>query len=321
MITVKDVEEARARIAPHIYRTTLVRSAFLSDLAGADVHLKLECQQRLNAFKVRGVLNRVLTLTPEERRRGVVVPSSGNHGIAASYCGRLWDIEVEVFVPRDTPATKTDKIKYYGGRLNQDGADYNEAFQLAKARAEATGKVLLDPSADPLAAAGHGTVAFEILEDNPLVDDVLVPVGSGGLVTGVGLVMRSRRPGARVYGVQTEASPALLASLTEGVFHEVYPSAPSICEGLTGGIGEICYRQARECLDEAVNAGEEAVRRAVVTLLRYDKVVAEGSGAVGVAYLMEHPERFRGRRVAAIITGGNLDFSVLVQEVRRAVDF
>ncbi len=321
MITVKDVEAARERIAPHIYRTPLVRSAFLSDLIGADVHLKLECQQRLNAFKVRGVLNRVLTLTPEERKRGVVVPSSGNHGIAASYCGRLWDIDVEVFVPRDTPKTKTDKIKYYGGHLNTDGADYDGAFQLATARAKATGKTLLDPSADPLAAAGHGTVGFEILEDLPNVDDVLVPVGSGGLVTGIGLVMRSRRPGARVYGVQSEASPALTASLTEGVLYEVYPSAPSICEGLIGGIGPICFAKAKECLDEAVNADEEAVRRAVVTLLRYDKVVSEGSGAVGVAYLMEHRERFRGRQVVTVITGGNLDFSVLVQEVRKAVDF
>jgi len=319
-IELKDIAAARERIAPHVYRTPLVRSAFLSKLCGGEVKLKLENQQRLNAFKIRGMINRVLTMTPEERRKGIVVASSGNHGIAAGYCGWKWGIEVEVFVPRSTPATKVERIKGYGVRLNLEGENYDDACARAKARWRETDKVFIDPSSDPVAVAGHGSIGFEIMEDDPDIDTLVVPVGGGGLVTGVSLAVKALRPGTMVYGVQSDASPAMTASLRDGVFYEVYPAGPSVCEGLVGGIGEIGYRYARRCIDEPVNVSERAVRRAIVALIREDKVVAEGSGAAGVAYLMEHPEAFRGRHVAIIISGGNLDFSVLAEEIRRGED-
>ncbi|HEY3314806.1 MAG TPA: threonine/serine dehydratase [Bacillota bacterium] len=317
MISLDQIKQARERIAPHVYRTPLIRSTFLSDLCGADVRLKLECQQILNAFKVRGMINRVLTMSDEDRRRGIVVASSGNHGIAASYCGHRWGIEVEVYAPRTTPATKVERIRRLGAALNLEGRDYDDAYQRAKARAEETGKVYVDSSSDPVAVAGHGSIAYEILEDFPDLDTMVVPFGGGGLATSVGTVIRDARPRARIYGLQSQASPALTASLRDNVCYEAYPSDPSICEGLIGGIGAIGFAHARQVLDVTEDVNEETVRAAIVRLVMEDKVIAEGSGAVGAAYLMDHPEEFRDRRVAVIISGGNLDFSVLAEEIRR----
>lgn len=320
-ITFDHVLAAHERIEPFIHRTPLVRSAFLSDLTGGEIHLKLECRQRLNAFKIRGMVNRVLTLHPAELTRGIVVVSSGNHGLAAAYCGERWGFPVEVFVPEGTPPLKLDRIISHGATLHVMGRDYDEACDICQERLPATGLTYVDPADDPAVVAGHGTTGLEIAEALPEVDQVLVPVGSGGLITGVGLAVKGRvGAGVKIIGVQTAACPAMKASLDQGICHRHYPSGPSVCEGLVGGIGEIGFRYAPLCLDGVVLTSERAIRRAVVDLVREDGVMAEPSGAAGVAYVTENPNEFQGRRTAIVISGGNLDpalYSTLLAEEER----
>jgi len=336
-LSAAEIRAASSRIAGHVFRTPLVPSAHLSELTGGRVYLKLENQQVLGVFKIRGMANRALTLTAKERELGIIVASSGNHAAAASYAGRRWGFAVKVFVPETTPAAKIAKIRRFGAELVLTGRDYDEARAAALDRVGARGgQVWVDPCADPFVIAGHGTIGYEIAEDLRTVsaadagagpelaraqagpDAVLVPVGGGGLVTGIGLALRDCSPGTRVIGVQSEACPALRASLDEGVCHLAYPSAPSLCDALVGGIGETVFELAGRCLDGVVLAGERAISRAVLDLIRYEQVLAEPSGAVGVAYLSGHPEEFAGQTVVIVISGGNLDYPVLDALVRAA---
>ncbi|MGE5578628.1 MAG: threonine ammonia-lyase [Bacillota bacterium] len=310
MITIRDIMRARDGISRHVLRTPMVLSDYLSDVTGATVHLKLECLQRLNSFKVRGAMNKFLSLTRDEREKGVLAVSSGNHGAAVSYCAKMLGVTADVFVPAGTPAAKLDKIRRYGANLHIEGATYDESHALAKAYLSRTDKVYVDPASDEVAIAGHGTIGLEIVEDLPRVDAVLVPVGGGGLITGVSLASKAMHP-VKVIGVQTEACPAMLAALEDKTFYEDYPSKPSICDAVVGGIGEIGYTYAEKCIDQVVTASEGAVREAMVELLRRDKVVAEPSGALGVAYLLEHPDEFAGMNVAVVVSGGNVDFGLL----------
>ena len=351
-----DILLARERIRPYVFRTPLVRSRFLSELTGGEIHLKLEGQQLLHSFKIRGMCNRVVTLTPAERRRGLIVASSGNHGIAAAYCGQRWNLPVQVVIPENTPRTKVESIRSYGADVVIAGRTYDEACAVCRELRERSDRVFVDSSADEIAVAGHGTIGLEILEDCPGVDTILVPVGGGGLITGIGLAVKGRaeagggrgdgggsgtddgtgsgsdqgavrdgtwRPRAtgtrpEVIAVQTEACPALKASLEQGVFYEQFPSAPSVCEGLIGGIGAVVWRYARRCVDDVVLTSESAVRRAVLAVIEHEKAVAEASGAVGVAYVMEHPEVFRDRTVVVVISGANLDFDLLTDQILRS---
>lgn len=313
LITIRDIMRARDRISRHVLRTPLVVSDFLSDVTGATVYLKLECLQRLNSFKIRGALNKVLSLTREERARGILAVSSGNHGAAVSYCAKMMGIEADIFVPAGAPDAKLQKIRRYGANLHVEGQTYDQCRSLAKTYLLRTDRVYVDPAADEVAVAGHGTIGLEIVEDTPKVDAILVPVGGGGLITGISLAAKPVRP-ARMVGVQTEACPAMLAALRDKVLYEDYPSKPSVCDAVVGGIGELGYRYAEQCIDQVVLAGEEGVKEAMVELLRRDKVVAEPSGALGPAYLLENPNEFTGMTVVAVISGGNVDFELLRAE-------
>jgi threonine dehydratase len=311
MVTLKQVMQARDRISRGIVRTPVIPSNFLSDVTGARVFLKLECLQRLNSFKIRGALNRGMLMTPEERARGLVAASSGNHGAAVSYVANLLGVPANVYVPRGTPEVKTDKIKRYGAALHVEGNGYDEAYSLAVLHSKRTGKVFLDPASDEVAVAGHGTIGLELIEDIPAVDAVLVPVGGGGLITGISTAVRAIRSSVNVVGVQTEACPAMAAALSDNVFYEEFPSEESICDAVTGGIGRLGYESAKQCIDYIAVVSEDKVKEAVSELLRRDKVVAEPSGALGAAYLLGSGDRFRGMTVAVVISGGNIEFELL----------
>ncbi|MEX0974134.1 MAG: threonine/serine dehydratase [Bacillota bacterium] len=315
MITIRDIMRARESISRHVLRTPEVQSDYLSDVTGASVYLKLECLQHLHSFKIRGAMNKALSLTPEERARGLLAVSSGNHGAAVSYCAKLLGIKADIFVPEGTPDAKLQKIRRYGANLHISGKTYDESHSIAKAYLARTDKVYVDPASDEVAVAGHGTIGLEIMEAVPRIDVILVPIGGGGLITGVSLAAKFMRPGVKVIGVQTEACPAMLASLRDKVFYEDYPSAPSICDAVVGGIGEIGYAYASKCIDKVVTAGEDAVKEAMIELLRKDKVVAEPSGALGPAYLLENPDQFAGLNVAVVVSGGNVDFDLLRREM------
>lgn len=307
MVTLRDVLAARGRLNDMIYKTPLELSLNLS-ASDMKVFLKLECQQTVKSFKIRGALNKVASLSAADKARGIITVSSGNHGAGVSYAAKLLGgIPTKVFVPTVTPASKIEKIKFYGAEVIITGKDYNETQRAAEEFMRREKLTYIDPCSDVEVIAGQGTMALEILEQNPAIDTVVVPVGGGGLITGIGVVMKGLRPTVRVIGVQTVSCPAMIQSLKDKKWYEEYPIKPSICDALMGGVGEIPYKMAASCIDEILPVEEPSIRKAVLMLLENEKVVAEPSGAIGIAAIISNPGYFSGRNIAVIISGGNLD--------------
>lgn len=255
-------------------------------------------------------------MTPGEKLRGIVVSSSGNHGAAASYCGHRWGVPVEVYVPGTTPDAKLALIRRFGAHVHLVGQTFDDADQALEERLETDpGPLFVDAASDPVAVSGHGTIGIEIAEDHPFIDDIVVPVGGGGLVTGIGVAARAMLPGARVIGVQTEACPALAASLRDGRLHRRYRTEKSACDALVGGAGQLAFDHAGEFIDACETVSEELITDAVRLLLEEEKVVAEPSGAVGVAWIMARAGSLSGRTVVAVVSGGNVDPAYLRREI------
>lgn len=318
MLTLSEFFKASNRIRPWIRKTPLIRSDYLSHISSGEIYLKLESVQVLGAFKIRGMANRVLTMTPAQRRRTILVVSSGNHAVAASYCGRLWGLEVIVVIPTTTARTKVDKIRRYGARLIQAGTNYDEASRVAlELLASNPDWLLIDPTSDPDVVTGYGTIGLELSREVPDLEEVLVPVGGGGLITGIGLACKSMLEGISVTGIQTRACPAMVASLEAGHPFREYPSGASICGALIGGVGDLPFELASRSLDRVDTVSEDRIAEAVLTLLEHDKVVSEPSGAVGVAYVMDNPHLFEGRRVAVVVSGSNVDLPLLAEIIRQ----
>jgi threonine dehydratase len=307
-----DVERARAALARHL-RPTPLRESLAAP--GSDLLLKLECWQPTGSFKVRGALNRLATLGDEERRRGVVAASAGNHALGVAFAAsRLGGtVSVTLFVPRTAPRAKVEKLRRFPVDVRETGETYDDAFEAALAFERETGAVFVHAFEDARTAAGHGTVALELLDACPEVTTVLVPVGGGGLIAGVATVLKARGRDVRVVAVQPEASPALRESLRLGRALLTYPAGATLADGLAGGIGEIAFAH-RDLLDEVVTVSEGEIEDAIVALVAADQVVAEASGAVGVAALRAGKVASAGRGpVVAVVTGGNVDARVLAR--------
>ena len=313
MVTLKNIQQAQKTIAPYAKPTPLTRSKFLSELCSDDVFLKLENQQVTHSFKIRGVINKLLNLSPEEKARGVVTASAGNHGQAVAFGAQKLGFSAKIVVPTNTPKIKVEGIKQYGADLLLFGETYSEAEKKAKEVATQEGCFYISPYNDELIVAGHGTVGLEILKALPTVDVVIVPVGGGGLISGISIAVKIQRPNVQVIGVQSEASPIMYESLKAGKIvpphrHEPY----TIAEGLSGGIekGSITFTIAQQYVDEVMLVREESIRHAVYLLWKNEKQVVEGSGVAGVAMLLENNDSFTGQTVAVVVTGGNIDDSL-----------
>lgn len=307
MISLRKIQDARKAIAPFVKSTPLVRSQFLSNLCNGDVLLKLENLQITNSFKIRGAFSRLLHLSAEERM-GIITASAGNHGQAVAYAARKLNFSARIVVPKTTPKAKIEGIKKYDADLVLFGDIYDEAEQKAKELARKDGRTYISPYDDELIIAGHGTIGLEIIEALPNVDAVIVPVGGGGLVSGISIAIKSIKPNVQIIGVQSEASPVMYESLKAGKIVKAR-KAETIAEGLSGGIekGSMTFKIAQEYVDEVVLVREETIRRAVYLLWAYEKQVTEGSGAAAIAPIMENKSKFTGKTVVAVITGGNID--------------
>lgn len=312
--TFDDVRAACDAIRPFVPVTPLVQSYCLGD-AEQTFFFKLESLQRAKSFKIRGALNKMLSLTPEERERGVGAVSSGNHGSSVSYAASLLGIEkAVVIVPETTPTSKVEKIRHFGGEAKLMGQNYDEAHTLGMAYIEANGLTNIDSChEDVYVYAGQGTVAVEILEQNPDIDMIVVPIGGGGIATGVALAAKTLKPGIRVIGVQTAACPAMIASYRDGVCYEEYPTEPSVCDALVGGVGIRAYEMLKEYMDEILPVSESYIRKATAMMIGQEKLVVETSSAITAAAVMEYPERINGKNVALIMTGGNIDADRIAQ--------
>jgi threonine dehydratase len=281
---------------------------------GADVRLKLECWQPTGSFKVRGATHLLSSLGAEERRRGVVAASAGNHALGVAFAAsRLGgELPVTLFVPRTAPRAKVEKLRRFPVEVRETGDTYDDVLAATAFRRE-TGATYVHAFQDPRTAAGQGTVGLEILDACPEVATILVPVGGGGLIAGVATVVKARSPRVRIVAVQPSASPALAESLRLGRPLLTYPAGPTLADGLAGGIGEIAFDH-RDLVDDVLNVTEEEIEDAMVALLAADQVVAEASGAVGIAALRSGKVAGIDRGPAvAVITGGNVDARVLAR--------
>ncbi len=308
--TVTDVLAAARRLEGIVRRTPLERSPSLSDAAGTEVYLKLESLQRTGAFKLRGAVNALASLSPEARARGVVTASAGNHGMGVSWAAGALGVPATVFVPATAAAVKRRRIARFGATLRGVPGGYDEAHHAAEAHAAETGLPFVNAFSDPAVVAGQGTVGLEVFAELPEVRTFLVPAGGGGLVGGIGTVARALGPGVRVIGVQTEATTALHDCLRAGELLSV-PVLPTLCEGLSGDIDARSLALARAVVDDVLLVSEAAVRRAIRHLYVEEGVVAEASAAVAAAALLEGRAAGLEGPVAVVVSGGNIDAPLL----------
>ncbi len=310
-----DVQLAYERIAHLIRRTPLEDSIYLND-ANHRYRFKLESQQLGKSFKVRGALNVLSQLPADQVARGVGTISTGNHGIAVSYACKILGIEnCVVIVPFGTPANKLDRIRFYGARVMQMGSNYDEALTLGVNYIDCHELFYVDPGdRDPRVYAGQGTVGYELISAHPTVDTIVVPMGSGGLATGVAVAAKSLKSDVRIVGVQTKACPAVAMSLANGVLYRHYPvQGKTICDAVVGGCGSLAFQMLPDLIDQLVIVDEEAIVDALHFMVVEEQCVIEGGSAMVVAAVHEYPELVGGSDVALVITGGNVDRAMLTQ--------
>ncbi len=314
--TLDQVRAARARTAPRLRRTPLVRSDQLSDAAGGEVFLKLESLQVTSSFKARGALNAILALLERHRPNDtlpcLVTASAGNHGRALAWAAGQAGLRVVVFTPRAAPAAKLDAIGRHGAELRAEAATYEESERLAKRFAAETGAHFISAYSHPDLLAAVGVIGLEIVEDLPLVDQIVVPVGGGGLLAGIAAAVSLVRPDVEIVGVEVEASHPFAASLAAGRIVEV-EVGPTIADGLAGNMDpeNLAFPIIQSLVRRMTMVGEPELREAIRGLVRYEHLVAEGAGAVGVAAVAAGRVPARARTTAVIVSGANIDIDKL----------
>lgn len=318
-VTLADINAAAAAIRDAVLVTACEESRTLGEICGCRIWLKFENLQFTSSFKERGALNRLRALSPEERQRGVIAMSAGNHAQGVAYHGRRLGIPVTIVMPIGTPMVKIENTRRHGANVVISGATLEEAGEFALKHGEAQGMTLIHPYDDPLIIAGQGTVALEMLRAVPSLDTLVVPIGGGGLISGVAIPARAARPDLQIIGVEAELYP----SMYNAVYGKTLPMrGDTLAEGIAvKSPGKITTAIIRDLVDEIMLVGEDQIERAVASLISIEKTVAEGAGAVGLAAVMANTERFAGRNVGLILTGGNIDTrliaSVLTRELAR----
>ena len=305
----RDVFVAHRRIAPYIRRTPLAPSAWLSDRTGARIWLKHESMQLSNSFKARGAFNAVLArLERQHPPTQLVTASAGNHGRALAAAAEAFALPLVVFTPADAPRVKLDPIRRHGARLRADSRDYDDAEQQAKAYAGETGAEFISPYDDADVIAGAATIALEMFDEAPEIDTVVVPVGGGGLISGIGTVVKAVDRSRRVIGVEVEASHAFYASLAAGRLVPIV-AGPTLADGLGGNPDPhtITWPIIQRVVDGIVLVGEPDLEGAVAGLVEHEHAIAEGAGAAATAALLTGRIELTGRAVAALVTGANID--------------
>jgi threonine dehydratase len=310
-----DVMRARQRIAPYVRRTPLVRSTWLSDLSGGEVSLKLESLQVANSFKSRGAFNAVIArLERADSPSRLVTASAGNHGRALAAAAEAFKLPLVVFTPSNAPAAKLDAIRRHGATLRAEASDYDDAERLAKSFAAREDAEFISPYDDEDVIAGAATVGIEIFEDAPATDMIIVQIGGGGLISGVAVAATSVAPACAIVGVEAAASCAFQTSVRAGRLVEIVPG-PTIADGLGGNPDPetITFAFIEELVDRIETVTEDDLTSAISGLVEAEHLVAEGAGAAGVAALVGERVDVRGRRVALIVTGSNIDRARLAQ--------
>lgn len=311
MILIEILKAAQV-IRPYIHQIPMRRCGFLSEQTGGEVWLKLESLQPTGSFKIRGALNRLSHLTEAEKARGIVVVSAGNHGLGVAYAvEQLGGMKADIFLPQSAPSAKVEKMRRFDGvNLHLVGENYNEAVVTAQAFAAENGSVEIPAYDDPIVIAGQGTMGVEILTERPETDVILVPVGGGGMISGISAAAAAIKHGCRVVGVQPEASPAGLMSLRDNVSYDPYDHEPTIADGLAGGFGEWPLKIGRDFIERILLSSEAELRQAIYSLVKQEQLVVEASGAAAIVPLMNRSLDIKGKTAVCVLSGGNLAISL-----------
>jgi threonine dehydratase len=319
IVTLPDIENARRQLAGQILRTPMLPAPKLSALTGADVYVKYENLQVTNSFKDRGAIVKLATLTEEERRRGVICMSAGNHAQAVACQARRLGIDATIVMPATTPFVKVKATEAYGARVVLDGETLAECQDTVAAIIGERGLVLVHPYDDPAIIAGQGTIALEMLDEVGDLDMLVIPIGGGGLISGNAIAARGVRDSIEIVGVEAALYPSMRNAIT-GANDPI--GGPTLAEGIAvKNVGALTLPVVRELVSGIVLVDEAHLERAVNAYLTLQKTMAEGAGAAGLAALLAEPDRFRGRRVGLILCGGNIDprilASIMVRELER----
>ena len=315
MLTLQNIRDAAVRLQGQVLDTPCVESKTLSDIVGAQVFLKFENLQFTASFKERGACNKLTQLTPEERARGVVAMSAGNHAQGVAYHAQRLGIRAVIVMPRFTPGVKVERTRGFGAEVVLHGDTLEAASAHAHALAEAQGLVFVHPYDDEAVAAGQGTLGLEMLAAVPDLDTLVIAVGGGGLMAGVATAARALRPDITLIGVQTTRFPAMV----NAVKGTQYPQGTStIAEGIAVGTpGQMTQEVIKRLVDDLVLVDEGDIEQAVLMLLEIEKTLVEGAGAAGLAALLRYPERFAGQKVGLVLCGGNIDPLLLASIIER----
>ena len=316
-VTIDDVHAAAERLRGQIENTPCLHSRTLSQITGADVYLKFENLQFTASFKERGALNRLSRLDDAQRKRGVIAVSAGNHAQGVAYHAQRMGIPAVIVMPRFTPMVKVERTRGFAAEIVQAGDTFDDAKEEALALAAARGLTLVHPYDDPDVIAGQGTIALEVLAAQPQLDCLCTAIGGGGLISGIAIAARALAPAIEIIGVQTEQFPAMYA-LFKGV---QMPSAnATLAEGIAvKSPGLITREIVRREVSDIVLVSEGDIEHAIVLLLEIEKTVVEGAGAASLAALLRHPQRFAGKRVGIVLSGGNIDPMVLADIIERGM--
>lgn len=314
-ITADDVRAARVAIEGEVVRTPCLLSRTLSQITGAQVWLKFENLQFTASFKERGALNKLLSLTADQRERGVIAMSAGNHAQGVAYNAQRLGIPATIVMPKPTPIVKVQQTEGHGASVILHGDKLEEAAAHARDLADKRGLTFVHPFDDPLVMAGQGTVALEMLEDVPTLDTLVVPIGGGGLIAGMAVAAKSVKPDLEVVGVQAELYPSMYARLRG---ETAACDGDSLAEGIAVKYpGDLTFEVVKALVDEVLLVGERDLEHALSMLLNIEKTVVEGAGAAGLAAVLAHPSRFKGRHVGLVLCGGNIDTRLLANVLLR----
>jgi threonine dehydratase len=320
MLTFGDIEAARKRIGDAVYQTPCAYTKTLSDLTGTRLFLKLENLQMSGSFKERGAANKLLSLGDEERARGVIAASAGNHAQGVAYHARRLGVRAVIVMPTATPLVKVSATRGFGAEVVLHGANYDEAYAEARRIEAAESLTFIHPFDDDAVMAGQGTIGLELVEQNPYLDAVVVAVGGGGLAAGVATAIKETNPRIRVYGVEPKGMPSMKLALEAGAPVTV-PASKTIADGVAvKTVGARTFEVCQRYLDDVVLVDEEEIAEAILLLLEREKTVAEGAGAAPLAALVhQRLPQLVGKKVAAVVCGGNIDVNVIARIIDRGL--
>jgi threonine dehydratase len=319
MIGIQDIQTAMGRIREAIRVSPCTYSEAFSALTNNTIFLKLDNQQRTGAFKERGALNKLLTLTAEERAQGVIAASAGNHAQGVAYHAGRQGIRASIYMPLPTPLTKVSATRAYGAEVVLHGTNYDEAYEEAVKQSRERHLTLIHAFDDDAVIAGQGTLGLEILEQQPDIEVIVAPIGGGGLIGGIACAAKEKKPGVRVFGVQPAKLPSMKAAVEHGSPVTIQPAA-TIADGIAvRRAGERTFPLVQKYVDDIVTVEEEEIANAILLLLEREKTLAEGAGAASIAAVLNRKLPLEGKKVAVLVCGGNIDVTLLAKIIERGL--